>query len=54
MGPYPGRHRALVTDNARVHHSDEFNGSLEAMGAIPLFLPLYWPELNPVNVRHVT
>jgi transposase len=39
----------VVMDNLRVHHIEEVEKRLKAVGARPLFLPPYSPERNPIE-----
>ena len=39
----------VVMDNLRSHHVKEVRGLLEAEGIIPLYLPPYSPDLNPIE-----
>lgn len=39
----------VIMDNCRIHHIAEVASRLEAVGARPLYLPPYSPELNPIE-----
>ena len=39
----------LIMDNVRMHHIAEVKEKLATVGATPLFLPPYSPELNPIE-----
>ena len=39
----------VVMDNLRSHHVKEVRELLEAAGMIPLYLPPYSPDLNPID-----
>lgn len=39
----------LIMDNCRIHYISELKTLLESVGARPLFLPPYSPELNPIE-----
>ncbi len=39
----------VIMDNCRIHHIDAVKEKLETVGARPLFLPPYSPELNPIE-----
>lgn len=40
---------AVIMDNCRIHHIDAVHEKLATVGARPLFLPPYSPELNPIE-----
>jgi transposase len=42
-------HRRTVTSFTAVHRVTAFAEVIEAAGAIPLFLPPYSPDLNPIE-----
>jgi transposase len=39
----------VIMDNCRIHHIKEVTERLLAVGARPLFMPPYSPELNPIE-----
>jgi len=39
----------VVMDNLRTHHSKGVEERIKAKGAIPLYLPPYSPDLNPIE-----
>lgn len=39
----------VVMDNCRIHHIAEVKTLLGTVGAAPLFMPPYSPELNPIE-----
>ena len=39
----------IIMDNCRIHHIKEVYEILKTVGARPLFLPPYSPELNPIE-----
>jgi len=39
----------LILDNVRFHHIEAVRVTLATVGAKPLFLPPYTPELNPIE-----
>ena len=40
---------SLFFDNARIHHSQEWNSVVEGLGGCVLFLPPYSPDFNPIE-----
>jgi len=39
----------VIMDNCRIHHIADVEERLKTVGARPLFLPPYSPELNPIE-----
>jgi len=39
----------VVMDNCRIHHIEDVKTLLGTVGAAPLFMPPYSPELNPIE-----
>jgi hypothetical protein len=50
MSPYPGPNSVLVLDNARIHHSIEFQLRMEMFGLRVIYLPAYSPDYNPIEL----
>ncbi|GBC16401.2 hypothetical protein GLOIN_2v1435777 [Rhizophagus irregularis DAOM 181602=DAOM 197198] len=49
MNPYPGENSVLIMDNARIHYDEDLVKSVEEFGCRILYLPLYSPNLNPIE-----
>lgn len=47
--PTLGEGDVLIMDNCRIHHIAEVRERLKRVGAEPLFMPPYSPELNPIE-----
>jgi len=45
----PGKRIILVLDNSRSHHADKTIRKARKLKIIPVFLPPYSPDLNPVE-----
>jgi transposase len=39
---------SLIMDNAKVHKTHEVSEAVASVGLIPIFLPPYTPQLNPI------
>jgi transposase len=50
MNPYPFPRSILILDNARIHAYPEIFQTVEAFGALLIFLPPYCPQLNPIEI----
>jgi transposase len=48
--PWLGRGDVVVMDNLNSHKMRAVRASIEAAGAIPVYLPTYSPELNPIEL----
>ena len=49
--PFDGfsSHSVVILDNCSIHHGQEVIGSLRDVGVMIHFLPLYSPDLNPIE-----
>jgi hypothetical protein len=49
--PFNGtnQHSIVVLDNASIHHVHGITELIQGVGAIPLFLPPYSPDFNPIE-----
>ena len=52
--PFDGlnSHSVLIMDSCSVHHVSEVRQLFRSTGIVPLFLPPYSPDLNPLR-RHL-
>ena len=50
LQPWPMPNSILILDNARIHMYAELVAAVKSHGSIVLFLPLYSPHLNPIEV----
>lgn len=48
-GRWPEPKSVLIMDNASFHHSERVNGMCSEAGVKLLYLPLYLPDLNPIE-----
>ena len=39
----------VVMDNASIHHTERATAVIEEIGAIPIFLPPYSPDIMPIE-----
>ena len=44
----------MILDNAKIHMYSEFVEMIEKMGAVVVFLPPYYPQLNPIELAFNT
>lgn len=49
MRPFPSPNSVLILDNAAVHVADQVAENCQQHGVIPLFLPPYSYDLNPIE-----
>ncbi|KAF7344640.1 Tc1-mariner class transposase [Mycena venus] len=49
MNAWPQKHSVLVIDNCRIHHNDALLEIIAANKSLLLYLPLYSPDLNPIE-----
>jgi transposase len=49
MNPFPGPQSVLVMDNAAFHHNGRIQEIVEEKGCHLIYLPLYSPDLNPIE-----
>ena len=48
--PFNGMNgRSVVRDNASIHHTERATALVEEIGAIPIFLPPYSPDIMPIE-----
>jgi transposase len=47
--PYPLPRSIIIMDNAKIHVYEEIHKTVEAFGALLVFLPPYSPTLNPIE-----
>ena len=48
--PWLGRGDVVVMDNLNSHKMRAVRDAIEAAGAVPVYLPTYSPELNPIEL----
>lgn len=49
LNPWPLPRSIVVMDNAKIHAYPELQEAIHQCGARLIFLPLYWPQLNPIE-----
>lgn len=49
MNPFPGPRSILVMDNASWHHDQAIYDAVKRRGVLPLYLPPYSPDFNPIE-----
>jgi transposase len=49
LAPYLRRGDVVVMDNLNIHKMAAVKDAIRALGATPLYLPTYSPELNPIE-----
>lgn len=50
LNPFPLPRSIVIMDNSKIHLYEGLEDAIARTGAILLFLPLYSPELNPIEV----
>jgi transposase len=50
MEPYPGPRSVLVMNNTSVHYTPELRQMYQEAGVILLYLSLYSPDFNPIEI----
>src|SRR5450631_771489 len=50
LTPWLRRGDVVVMDNLSIHKMVAVRAAIEAAGAIPIYLPTYSPELNPIEL----
>jgi len=50
LNPWPLPRSIMIMDNAKIHLFAELEDAIHQCGAHLLFLPPYFPELNPIEV----
>ena len=49
MQPWPLPNSVLIMDNAAIHRVDGIREMIEARGSCLIYLPVYSPDLNPIE-----
>ena len=49
MNPSPAIFSVLAMDNTQIHHSRWVAEKVESVGCLLLYLPAYYPDLNPIK-----
>lgn len=50
LSRYPGPRSIVIFDNAPTHNVSNIKNIINSMGAIPIFLPAYSCDLNPIEM----
>jgi len=50
MNPFPAENSVLVMDNSAIHMSARIREMCEDCGVICVYLPLYSPDFNPIEL----
>jgi transposase len=50
LAPWLRRGDIVVLDNLNIHKMVAVRRAIEAAGALPIYLPTYSPELNPIEL----
>lgn len=50
LRPWLRRGDVVVIDNLGEHKTEAVRAAIEAVGAVPIYLPTYSPELNPIEL----
>lgn len=50
MNRYPAVNSILVCDNTKIHCGGKIQGLCDDAGVMLIYLPPYFPELNPIDL----
>jgi hypothetical protein len=50
MNPFPGINSVLIVDNCTIHQGRKIQSFCDQRGVQLVYLPPYWPELNPIKM----
>ena len=49
MNPFPGPKSVLIMDNAKIHHAGAVSEICACHHVLPIYLPPYSPDFNPIE-----